>query len=378
MLILISGTFSSLSFFTVQPMVAKYAVGIGASLSAAGTIAGLFAITALIVRPVSGLFADRFNRKRLALISACAMCLAVLLYAASASLPMLTVARIMHGASFAFNGTVLVTIVASIVPRSRLGEGIGYQGLGHILATALGPNIGIIVSDGYGYRPVFLVSAGLLAATLTVMLFFPDIPAQQSGDKKTFSIGNLISVKLLPLAVIGGFFSFLNGTVSSFLVLLGDERGIASIGVYFAVNAACLLVIRPLAGRLADRYGLKLILYPCLILVAAAAALLGSAASIGVVIAASVLIAAGQGAGQPSIQAASIKMLPASQSGLAASTFYIGADIGQGIGPVIGGAVTEMWGYGAMFYLCAALMLLGMLIFRLYSSRVTPVGDCPR
>lgn len=370
-LILTAGTFTSLSFYMIMPMITKYAVGIGATLTLAGTIAGLFSITALIVRPVSGLVADRSNRKALLLISTGCIMLCALMYSISTSIPMLIFTRIVHGAAFAFSGTVTVAIVAATVPRSRLGEGIGYQGMGHILATALGPNLGIIISDNFGYRPVFLACAALIAVAMLIMAFLPNQTAEtlRNTTSSKFSLGNLISLKILPLAIIGGFFSLLNGAVSSFLVLLGDERGIANIGIYFTVNAACLLIIRPVAGRVTDKKGLGFVLIPCLIFAAAAAALIGSAASLAVILAASVLKAVGQGSGQPAIQASCIKMLPHSMSGLAASTFYIGADIGQGLGPVIGGAISGRWGYDAMFYFCAGLMLCGVVIYVVYSKR---------
>jgi MFS family permease len=89
----------------------------------------------------------------------------------------------------------------------------------------------------------------------------------------------------------------------------------------------------------------------------------GFAYSLPVFLAAGVLRAVAVGSIPPSLQAASIKRAGAGRVGVASSTFYLGADIGQGIGPFIAGAIAGSFGYGVMFYFCAALILVGMLMF---------------
>ena len=78
LLLIAMGTMTSTCFYMVNPTITKYAVGLGASVAAAGVISGLFSITALVARPFSGLVADRVNRKRLLIFSTCVMGLAAL------------------------------------------------------------------------------------------------------------------------------------------------------------------------------------------------------------------------------------------------------------------------------------------------------------
>ena len=81
------------------------------------------------------------------------------------------------------------------------------------------------------------------------------------------------------------------------------------------------------------------------------------------------LRAFGQGAGQPSLQAASIKKVGRDRIGAANSTYYLGGDIGQGLGPVIGGTVIASFGYTQLFMFCALLLILGMVIFLMTERR---------
>ena len=42
--------------------------------------------------------------------------------------------------------------------------------------------------------------------------------------------------------------------------------------------------------------------------------------------------------------------------------------IGQGFGPMLGGAVSGLWGYSVMFYCCAGFLLCGIIIFNVYNK----------
>ena len=367
LILLLLGIFKSTAFTMIMPVITKHVIGFGATLTMAGVIAGLFAFAALVTRPVTGMIADRTNRKYLLLTSSICMCLATFLYSVAGTVELFIPARILHGAAFSFSGTVTIAFAASLIPKSRLGEGLGYLGITHIIAMAVGPALGIFLGEKYGFNATFLSACVLLIIAILIILLLPN-PGTTITEKSKINLKDFVSFKLLPLAIISGLFSLFNGIVASFLVLLGDERGILNIGLYFTVNAMCLLFVRPLAGKLIDRTSLGVVLIPCLLIAAVAAVLLGAAASIGMIIFAAVLKAISQGSGQPAVQTVCMKMLPPEKSGLAASTFFIGADIGQGVGPILGGMVSSSWGYNIMFYSCAVLLLCGVIIFITYSA----------
>ncbi len=366
------GTLTSTSFYMTAPTLSKHAVQLGASLTVAGIVAGLFSITALVARPFGGLAADRLNKKNVLLIATFIMGVAALGYSFSMNIPVLMIFRILHGISFAVSGTANIALLSSFIPKERMGEGIGYFGLGHIVSTAAGPNIGLLIGNSYGFNYTFLGS-GILLITAGVLM--TRIPYQQPDDafgpagelpKRRIVLQDLLASQILPLAMIGGIFSMSNGIVSSFLVLLGEERGIKNITLYFTVNAICLFLVRPIAGRLSDKRSLSYIVYPAFVLSAMAALLLSESTGLWMILAAAFFYAFGQGSAQPTLQAHCIKMLGQSRSGVATSTFYIGADIGQGLGPIIGGAISACFGYKVMFYGVAGLFVLGFAAFALY------------
>src|SRR5699024_8574862 len=115
--------------------------------------------------------------------------------------------------------------------------------------------------------------------------------------------------------------------------------------------------------------GLTLVVNISLIATALSMTLIGFAPALGLLLVASVLKSIGQGGGQISLQAECIKRVDAGRVGVATSTFYIGADLGQGIGPMIGGAISSTFNYTILFLFCAALMIVAMLFFNLYQSK---------
>jgi len=55
--------------------------------------------------------------------------------------------------------------------------------------------------------------------------------------------------------------------------------------------------------------------------------------------------------------------VPEDKSGVATSTYYIGADLGQGLGPMLAGAIASEWGYEVMFCACAGVFLVALIIY---------------
>ncbi len=58
------------------------------------------------------------------------------------------------------------------------------------------------------------------------------------------AIGDFISLKCLPLAAVICVFAIIWGVNATFIVLIGDDRGIVGISLFFTVNALTLLISR--------------------------------------------------------------------------------------------------------------------------------------
>ena len=87
------------------------------------------------------------------------------------------------------------------------------------------------------------------------------------------------------------------------------------------------------------------------------------------VLVAAALKALGQGVGQVVLQGEALKRADPGSLGIATGTIFMGNDLGNTLGPVIGGAVTNSLGYSAMFYVGIAAFALAMAAFIVYQKR---------
>ncbi len=366
-------------FNMIYTMVVDYsAVNLNASLSTAGVISGIFSIAALVIRPFAGAASDFYNKKMICVISTGVIALTALGYAIAPNIPSMFLVRILHGAAFGVSSTVNIALVTFCIPKSRVAEGLGYYGLGQILAQAVGPGMGAAVQERYGYRSLFLLIFVLTAIATVALCFFRYREPAKAETGKTFlsalSPKNLIATDVLMYAAIGSLFSFSNGMVNSFLKTFCESRGIPDYALFFTVSAFFLFFIRLSVGRIADKKGITGIVNFSLLASVVAMVFLGKSVSLLMLLVAAALKASGQGGGQVSLQAECMKKAGPSRSGVAASTFYIGSDIGQGVGPAIGGVISSAYGCETAFFGTAVLLFVGFLIFNFYQKKQKSAG----
>ena len=343
----------------VAPIVTEYAVSIGASLTVAGTVAGLMSLAALFLRPFSGRFSDKYNKKIIIMVSGAAMGLCMYAYAVFDSVEMIAVIRILHGVSFSFLSVALMAFNTAFVPKDKIGEGIGWMVVTQTVAFAVGPNLGLWLVEEMGYGACFFVAAVGCIAPNVALLVVPYRQTMEPGGKtKRFDINDFVSIRILPYALLIGLFSSCNGIVNSFLTMIGDERGIENVGIFFTVYSIVMIATRPVTGKLYDKKGVKFIMYPCIAISAASMILLGNASATWMVMVAGMLKALGQGSGVPSVQAHCLKQLGRDKAGVVSSTCYMGNDIGNALAPAIGGALATVCGSNGPMFIIVGIMIV--------------------
>lgn len=387
LLLMIENLFAAFSFNMISTILSQYLVKLGATLTIAGIIIGMFSITALLIRPVSGLASDRYSKRNILIASNLLIGISELGYILSNQIAVIFVFRILHGIAFGMSGTASVALASEIIPKKRTGEGIGYIGLGQIMAVAVAPGFGIMISDRLGYSATFIAAFVLAVIASLLLIPFnrgkstvssnPVNPPQKLKGKGLLQ--SLVAKEVIVFSIISGVMSLNNGIVTAYILLFSKQVHIEDISAYFTVTAIVMLIIRPLSGKIMDRRGLKILVYPAFVIGILAMFLHGLSVTIGILLLAAVLKAIASSTIQSCLLAECINRVGVERSGVATSTYYIGADIGQGIGPVIGGMIATSFGYNNMFFFCGIVTFLGGMLFFVNNlaekKRKLPVGD---
>ncbi len=370
---------TNLGFSMVTTTISLYTVSIGASLSIAGTVASVFSFAALLVRPISGAFVDRFQKKKLFIISSVLFGAVVFGYAFVKSIPMLFAIRILHGVLFSVSTTANMALASRFIPKKRVAEGMGYFNAGVMIGQAIGPAIGIDIKNALGFPWLYAIVA--ISISLPPLLcLFAKMPANivepvrsvntVSQKKPRISINDLIAKQFLLYAMVSCMFSFYNGITNSFMVFIGDARNIPNISLFFTVSSIVLLAVRILIGKVSDRKSLTLLVNCALAFTVFSMACTGLANTLWLILVAAVFKALGQGIGYVSLQGEALKRADANRVGVATSTMYIGNDIGNTVGPIVGGVISQASGYAAVFNISIGLVAIVFVAFNLYQKKI--------
>lgn len=167
---------TSIAFSSIFPFLPLY-IGSLERVTRAGTelFSGMVfsstAFTMMLASPVWGRLADRWGRK---------IMVERAMFGGAVVLGMMAFVRTAEELVLlrALQGTVTGTIgaanalVAAVVPRERTGYAMGLMQVGMGLGVGVGPIIGGLVADAYGYRAAFYVTAFLLTLAGVIVFFW--------------------------------------------------------------------------------------------------------------------------------------------------------------------------------------------------------------
>jgi DHA1 family multidrug resistance protein-like MFS transporter len=266
-----------------------------------------------------------------------------------------------------FSGTVPAAsaLVASTTPRDRTPYAMGLLMLGVFLGNTIGPSIGGVLGDTFGFRNSFFIASGLLLIAGLGVLFL--VKEKFERPVKENSLGDVwrlfCSKAMLPLLVticiIGMSQNVVQPVITLFIKELNPTGSAStSAGLAFALLGLTAAASSLIAGRLGRHISLmKVLAFSCL-----GAALL-SLSPIFVTTSTQLIVLVGlmglfQGANMTSTSSLIGLSLPVSQQGIAYGLSQSATSLGNGLGPIIGGALVSLLGLRYIFAVASGLFLL--------------------
>lgn len=362
----------SISHFSINPLIASYALHLGANAHIMGLLTGLFFGVAFSMRPISGPLLTKFDKRKLMIMVFFIGGVANIGYALFSSISAFIAFRLLHGLQYALVGTLTMTMAGDNIPRDKMGSGMGVYGLSSSLSMAVAPSLGIgilhlgthLKNEGLGFTFDFLFAAVIsFLALIPGLLLLPDKKTKEDILSTGAWYKNIVSVHAIPMAVVM-FFIYLGWSLYNvYIVEYAKELGISGISSFYTVLAIVLVVARPASGYLTDRFGLTRILFPGLIIMALSYIIIGYAKTIGVMLIGAAVASAGFGAFQPALYSMCMLSETPLKRGVASNTLYIGIDVSLFLGPLLGSMVYDMYNYSVMFKSASLVILMALVVF---------------
>lgn len=365
-----------LMFYLLMVTIASYAIDVyGVSTSTAGFVSSIFILGSLVGRLGAGRLIGSWGPSKMLWLGLSIFLITSCLYFFEIGVGFLMLVRFLQGIGVGIIGTAAGTIVAQILPSSRKGEGIGYFSLSVILATAIGPFIGIyLMKLENGFTIMFTMNA-ILSALILLGFFFvklnlPAVSRPSSEQESASLFSKFIEPKAVPISIIALIVGFAYSGIMSFLSFYAEEIHLVEAASYFFLAYAVIIIFsRPLTGKLMDMRGANIIVYPCLAIFGIGMLLYSQASAGWVLLLSAVLIGFGYGNFNSIAQTIAVKVTEPHRFGLATSTYYILYDLGLGVGPFILGLIAPVTGYRTVFLLMVPLILICLPLYHLLHGK---------
>lgn len=331
-----------------------------------GFMLGATGVAQLCVRPFGGWILDAFGRRAPLVLALGLLAGAAALLLAPTGWAVLA-NRVLTGVAFSIGTTAFYTLAVEVAPAGRGSEVQGYVALGITLGVGIGPPVLVGLYQGFrsegalpSERLVAVAIGAVSAALLSGACFSATLSAfRPLGRAHPYALrANFRREGLLP-AFLNFCAQVPNTGFSAFLPLWALGRGVGNPGILFLGSQVGAAASRLLAGRLADRYGQRIVLLPAMVGVAVTLIGMSLAGGLPVFVILAMAYGALFGVAFVVLPALVGEAAPPEGRSAAMNTFGLGADMAQLLGPWGLGLAAGAWGFGGALVTAGMVPLLG-------------------
>lgn len=423
-----------LGLTVILPLLHLYGAAYGATPVQIGLVAAAFPLAQLVGVPVMGALSDRFGRKPLLLISQVSTCISFLILAASNSLWMVILSRVVDG-TFGANLATAQAAITDVTDERTRAQGLGLTGAAFGLGFLFGPAIALGAlefSDSLAIPALIAAAYSFVSIFITLFGFKETLPPERRqarafrGGQVIFTmvrmmrrpqINHLMVLMFAQQVVFFAFESLLGLFTLSRLGLLGQGNALIFIYVGFIL----VYVQARLIGRWSQKYGERKLVFIALGTLALGLLLMSATPDqphplyVGWKVEASLrelrpisaeaiigdipitlpqdsqrgfggilwflvaIIPLGIGAGliRPALNSLMVKATPAEDSGAVLGVSASMVSLANAAAPLIGGVIFQSGGPAAPFAL-GGVVMAGLLVMSLVLLRAEPATPLPQ
>ena len=247
-------------------------------------------IVSFFTTPLWGSFGDKFGRKLMTLLAILGFAVSQFLMGTSANLTQLLLFAALQEAMGGFYPAA-VSLTASNTPKEKTAHALGILQFANGAGNVVGPIIGGVIADLFGYRDVFfLVALTVALSGFLVLLFVKEKNFVReehtyhsfiSNWKHLFNQKILLSCGLF-LLIYSLSVSMLRPTFSLFIQSLHLQQQISTLtGLLLGIYGGTSAIASALFGKFSLRFNLKSLFNFAVLLASISSILIASSSSIG-------------------------------------------------------------------------------------------------
>jgi DHA1 family multidrug resistance protein-like MFS transporter len=362
-------------------------------VAAIGTLISLGPVLALTSRLPVGMIYHQTRARMLVLAAILVMGVTNYLYSLATNSLAFAIVHALNGFAYGAVTTLYMAFfVDSLDPDENRNHAIGYYVGSLAVGYSTGNFFGGLIADYWGYPAAFQLGAllSLLAVALLLLLHRPggtgasSAKGKEGAGKLTSkeSLAALMEPELAMVVIVALFLNLLHQMGGVFISLYGLAVGLSltQIGIIRAAYAGCNAITRPISGHVVNKMGHRGLSYFGLPLQSFILMLVplftGFGAILFVYVAsgflrAVVIVANAVGLVQD-VPEARVRR------GLASGVYNAAGDLGNILGPFIGGVIAQATGVASVFVIgslgSTALFLVGVFLLRRLKSRSLASG----
>jgi len=361
-------------FYTLLVPLPRYLAQVGLPDWQIGLILGAFGVASLLWRTVAGVGVDRWGARRIMLLGAAALAIGAACVIVTTSPYLLFGLRVLQAAGYVAFTTAGTVLIIQLTPEAERAKRLAIFGAAANVAITLAPAaatallVVMPLEGGFWLTSALALLGGALAATIVA-------PPRAAGPVRDWRNGwrfpSVLWLPMLMAALFGaGFAAFF-----LFAPILSERRDVPP-GILYTVYGIGIIATRIVGSRWLDRVSTRRTVLLAATLLMLGLALAAVATTVFWLGLAAMLIAAGGGLFHPVLIAHHARLLPG-EPGQATAGFYLGFDLGIGLGSWLLGAVLDVGGLFWMYVLATVLVALTLPLLPILARHPQPLPSTP-
>lgn len=362
------GLFQEIAFFLLVNLPGRLQQ-LGISESGIGVAYSLSALAALLLRPLLGRTLDVVHRRTVLRVAGVLNIIGIVVLALVDVVgPLLWVAFLSQRVLQIFLFTTILAYAADSIPVDIRTLGLAIFGLSGLIPITVANLMGDPLLNRLGYEGVIGTAAVAAVISWTLVWRLPLLPVLGRRPRRNF--WSVVAQRnLLPVWWITLMFALATEAAFVFIRPFVNARRIGTLGLFFVVYGTFAIVTRLAGGRLAT-FSPRRVTVIGVATQGVGTVLLGTAASLPVLLAAAALMGAAHGTVFPLLSTQVVNRARTAERGSAVSVFTALLDVGLLVVAPVVGAIIEAADYDVAFGSVGAVVAVGAVVYLLWDRRV--------